>query len=312
MRKIKGFFFDKKIRNKTLIYISVIMICLFGISYFGIYSTVTKIHENPNVDKVRKKPVDLSKKDSFSILLLGVDTGVMGREGGGRADSIIIVTVNPVEERTTMVSVPRDTYTKIANKNKTTKINEAYSYGGAATVINTIQKKFSIPIDFYIEVNMKGLEDVVDVLGGVTVNSPLAFSNYGYEFKKGKNKLDGKKALAYATMRHDDPRGDYGRQGRQRQIIDELIDKIISFRIIANQVGLLKSMGENVKTSLKMDDIIAIQTKYNLSLRNVKQIQVNGAGKMIRGISYQIVSENELKKISQILRKELNFKKKVK
>ena len=211
-----------------------------------------------------------------------------------------------------MVSVPRDTYTKIARKNRTTKINEAYSYGGAATVINTVQKKFGIPIDFYLEVNMKGLQDVVDALGGVTVKSPLKFSNYGYSFRKGRNNLNGKEALAYATMRYDDPTGDYGRQGRQRQIIDALIDKIVSFRVITNQTGLLKSVEKNMKTSLEFEDIVTIQTKYNLALRNIEQIQIKGDGQMMSGVSYQVISKGELARISEILRKELHFKKKYK
>lgn len=307
--KTKEFFKDSK-KRKRFIWGSVIVIVLYGIfTYFGISSTVSKIYSDLKVDKVRKRPVNLKKKEAFSILLLGVDTGAIGRTDTGRADSIVIVTVNPKENKTTMVSVPRDTYTKIAKKNRTTKINEAYSYGGAGTVINTIQKNFKIPIDYYIEVNMKGIQDIVDALGGVTVKSPLAFSNYGYTFRKGRNRLNGKEALAYATMRYDDPKGDYGRQGRQRQVIDALIDKIVSFRAITNQMGLLKSMEKNVRTSLELDDIITIQTKYNLALRNIEQVQLQGEGKMIGGVSYQIISKKESARITTLLKKELNLKK---
>ena len=302
IEKVKNILKDKVKRKKIVIGISVISVIYLILSYFGINYTMSKIHTNLKVDKVRKRPVNLEKKEAFSILLLGVDTGAIGRKGGGRADSIIIVTVNPKENKTTMISVPRDTYTKIARKNKTTKINEAYSYGGAATVINTIQKKFGIPIDFYAEVNMKGLQDVVDALGGVTVKSPLKFSNYGYSFRKGRNSLNGKEALAYATMRYEDPTGDYGRQGRQRQIIDALIDKVVSFRVITNQMGLLKSVEKNIKTSL-----------LNLrGLFNIEQIQIKGDVQMIGGVSYQVISKSEIGRISEILKKELHFKKKYK
>ena len=312
IEKVKNILKDKEKRKKIIVGIVIISVIYLILSYFGINYTMSKIHTNLKVDKVRKRPVNLEKKEAFSILLLGVDTGAIGRKGGGRADSIIIVTVNPKENKTTMISVPRDTYTKIARKNKTTKINEAYSYGGAATVINTIQKKFGIPIDFYAEVNMKGLQDVVDALGGVTVKSPLKFSNYGYSFRKGRNSLNGKEALAYATMRYEDPTGDYGRQGRQRQIIDALIDKVVSFRVITNQMGLLKSVEKNIKTSLTFEDIATIQTKYNLALRNIEQIQIKGDGQMLGGVSYQVISKSEIGRISEILKKELHFKKKYK
>lgn len=305
--KVKEFFRDPKKRKKFFIWSAVAVVLYLVMSFFGLNSALNKMYSDLKIDKVRKRPVNLKKKEAFSMLLMGVDTGAIGRKGGGRADSIVIVTVNPKNDKTTMVSVPRDFYTKLAHKNKTTKINEGYSYGGAATVINTIQKKFNIPIDYYVEVNMKGIEDIVDAMGGVTVKSPLAFSNYGYTFRKGRNSLNGKEALAYATMRYDDPKGDYGRQGRQRQVINALIGKIVSFRAITSQGRLLKSMEKNVKTSLTFDEILSIQSKYNVALRNVEQIQVQGDGQMIGGISYQVISKEELNRISDILRNELNL-----
>lgn len=308
MEKLKDFFKNPLKRKKFFIWSFVIFVFYLLLSFFGVNSTFNKMYSSLKVDKIRKTPVNLKKKEAFSMLLMGIDTGAIGRKGGGRADAIVIVTVNPKDNKTTIVSVPRDYYTKLAGKNRTTKINEAYSYGGAATLINTIQKDFNIPIDYYIEVNMKGIQDVVDALGGVNVKSPLAFSNYGYNFKKGKNHLNGKEALAYATMRHEDPTGDYGRQGRQRQIINALIDKIISYRIVTNQSKLLKSMEKNIKTSLSFDDIILIQSKYREALENVEQIQVKGHGQMIKGISYQIISKKEINKVSETLRKELHLK----
>ena len=309
LEKIKETFRDKTKRKKIIIGVAIFLACYGVLSYLGLSLTFSKIYSNLKIDKVRKRPVNLKKKEAFSILLLGVDTGAIGRKGGGRADAIVIVTVNPKENKTTMVSVPRDTYTKIARKNRTTKINEAYSYGGAATVINTVQKKFGIPIDYYVEVNMKGIQDVVNALGGVSVKSPLAFSNYGYSFRKGRNHLNGKEALAYATMRYEDPTGDYGRQGRQRQVIDALVDKIASFRVVTNQLGLLKSVEKNMKTSLTFEDMVTIQTKYNVALRNIKQVQVQGDGRMIGGVSYQVLSEKEVDRISKLLKQELHFKK---
>ena len=308
VERLKNFFRNPLKRKKFIIWSLVVLVFYLIFSLFGINSTVNKMYSSLKVDKVRKKPVNLKKKEAFSILLLGVDTGAIGRKGGGRADAIVIVTINPKENKTTMVSVPRDYYTKLVGKKKTTKINEGYSYGGAATVINTIQKNFNIPIDYYIEVNLKGIQDVVDALGGVTVKSPLSFSNYGYSFKKGRNHLNGKEALAYATMRHEDPRGDYGRQGRQRQIIDALIDKVLSYRIVTNQTRLLKSVGKNIKTSLSFDDIVLIQGKYREALGNVEQVQVTGDGQMIHGLSYQVIPKKEINRISELLRKELHLK----
>ena len=75
-------------------------------------------------------------------------------------------------------------------------------------------------------------------------------------------------------------------------------------------MGLLKSVEKNIKTSLTFEDIVTIQTKYNLALRNIEQIQIKGDGQMIGGVSYQVISKSEIGRISEILKKELHFKKK--
>lgn len=297
---------DKK---KKIIMIVSLGIFLYGLfTYVGLTFTMYRMHKELDIDQMRRRPVNLKGKEPFSILLLGIDTGDLGRTDTGRADSIVIVTVNPKENRTTMVSVPRDMYTKLANKKKTTKINEAYSYGGVSTLINTIQKKFDIPIDYYIQVNMQGLKEIVDSFGGVKVNNTLSFENYGYSFPKGKIKLNGDEALAYSTMRHQDPGGDYGRQERQRKIIEALIEKITSYRILFNQVGLYNSLGKNVQTSLEFNEIVTIQRKYNEALGNVEQVQVKGNGQMIGGKSFQIVSKGEIRETSELLKEELHYK----
>ena len=251
--------------------ILIALLCLFllvigglGVYAFKVYRDVTNttdnIYEKVDKDEVRKEPVSVDKgEDPFSVLLLGVDTGDLGRTEQGRSDSIMVVTVNPNTNESKIVSIPRDTYTEIIGQGTTDKINHAYAFGGTSMAVNTVQNLLNIPIDYYIEVNMQGVKDLVDAVGGVDVNSPLEFKQNGFEFTKGPVHLDGEKALAFSRNRYDDPTGDYGRQGRQRQVIEAVVKKAATFSTLTNYKDILNALQNNMKTNLTFDNIYYIQ-----------------------------------------------------
>jgi LCP family protein required for cell wall assembly len=181
----------------------------------------------------------LEAGEPVSILLLGVDTGDLGRTEQGRSDSMVVVTINPHTQKTTLLSIPRDTYTEIVGYGTSDKINHAYAFGGTAMSINTVQQMLDIPIDFYVMVNMAGIQEIVDAVGGITVESPLTFNQNGYDFVQGTNQLDGEAALAFARMRYEDPAGDTGRQGRQRLVIEAVIRKLATPETLLNYQTIL-------------------------------------------------------------------------
>ncbi|GAA3319168.1 hypothetical protein GCM10020331_024960 [Ectobacillus funiculus] len=144
----------------------------------------------------------------------------------GRSDTLLVITLNPRTKSMKMVSIPRDTYTEIVGKGKSDKINHAYAFGGIDMSVNTVENFLNIPIDYYIEVNMAGFKDIVDAVGGVDVVNDLDFfHSLVIIFAKGPIHLNGEEALVYSRMRKQDPRGDFGRQMRQRQIIKAVIQK---------------------------------------------------------------------------------------
>ncbi|MCC4312432.1 LCP family protein [Carnobacterium maltaromaticum] len=300
--------------------ILITLLCLFllvigglGVYAFKVYRDVTNttdnIYEKVDKDEVRKEPVSVDKgEDPFSVLLLGVDTGDLGRTEQGRSDSIMVVTVNPNTNESKIVSIPRDTYTEIIGQGTTDKINHAYAFGGTSMAVNTVQNLLNIPIDYYIEVNMQGVKDLVDAVGGVDVNSPLEFKQNGFEFTKGPVHLDGEKALAFSRNRYDDPTGDYGRQGRQRQVIEAVVKKAATFSTLTNYKDILNALQNNMKTNLTFDNMYDIQAKYKAAAGNIEQVQMQGTGEMINDISYQIISPDELARVSGILRNNLELK----
>ncbi|MCS0542957.1 LCP family protein, partial [Aeromonas veronii] len=239
------------------------------------------------------------KKDPISILLMGVDE----RSGDkGRTDTLIVVSVNPNTNSMQMLSIPRDTRVEIVGKGIQDKINHAYAYGGVDMTIDSVENFLDVPIDYYVKVNMEGLQQIVDALGGVQVNSTFAFSYEGASFSEGTQTLNGEEALKYARMRYDDPRGDFGRQDRQKQVIQGIIDKGASITSVTKIDDILGALGNNVKTDISFDEMKTIQANYKGARHNIEQFSIDGIGKTLDAW-YWIVSEDERQAVSSRLKK---------
>ena len=250
----------------------------------------------------------LEAGEPVSILLLGVDTGDLGRTEQGRSDSMVVVTINPHTQKTTLLSIPRDTYTEIVGYGTSDKINHAYAFGGTAMSINTVQQMLDIPIDFYVMVNMAGIQEIVDAVGGITVESPLAFTQNEYDFVQGTNQLDGEAALAFARMRYEDPAGDTGRQGRQRLVIEAVIRKLATPETLLNYQAVLETLSANMQTSFQLSDFYTLQNQdYLGAVGNIEQQQLGGTGDMMNDIYYNFVDEAELTRVRDLLQIELEL-----
>jgi LCP family protein required for cell wall assembly len=223
----------------------------------------------------KKSDSGLQKNKPISILLMGTDTGALGRtETNGRSDTMIVATLNPAKKTTTMVSIPRDTMAKMVGADgiDIQKINAAYSMGGADMAVNSTTALLGAPVSYYAVINMGGLEKIVDALGGVTITPTLSFTNTGETFTAGKaTKMDGKTALAYIRMRYNDPKGDYGRQDRERQVITAVIKAAPSLSNLTKFEQLMSQVQSNFRTNLTFDDMIALYRKYRDAGKTVKQ-----------------------------------------
>ena len=295
----------------ALVFITVVGIYVFDV-YRNIDSTTNEIYEpvDEEVEQVRSSSADLSSKEPISILLLGVDTGDLGRTERGRSDTMMVVTVNPNTKKSTLLSIPRDTYTEIVGYGTNDKLNHAYAFGGNSMAINSVQNLLDIPIDYYVTVNMAGIQEIVNAVGGVDVVSPLTFTSTGYTFYEGDvTHLDGAAALAFARMRYEDPNGDTGRQARQRLIIEGVVDKVTSASILVNYQNILGSLSNNVQTNFQMKDYLALQgNDYLAAARNITSEQMGGSGGIgDDGIYYNWLSEEELYRVQSLLQSELEL-----
>ncbi|ATH95430.1 LCP family protein [Bacillus glycinifermentans] len=294
-----------KIKN-TVLFVLALLITVGGLVSYGVYRNVAKsisnMYEPLHRDSEQKKA---APHDPISILLLGIDE----RPGdNGRPDSMIVMTVNPETKKATMTSIPRDTRVFIRSKNTFSKMNSAYTYGGIEGTVQTVEQFLDIPINYYIKVNMDGFKDIVDAVGGVTVNNRIDFTLEGVHLSKGKLHLDGKTALTYARMRKDDPRGDFGRQQRQREIINQIIHEGAQLKSLTNYQEILTALEKNIKTNLTLDKMIDIQSSYKEAAKDIKQFEIEGEDKKIDGLWFHVVTDEKRKEISKKLRRQLNLK----
>jgi polyisoprenyl-teichoic acid--peptidoglycan teichoic acid transferase len=302
----------KKKRTWLRVTGGVLLLILVGTGVYGytMYKSLTDnletMHQPIEREKSEKRQekVTFTKKEPFSILMLGVDE----RKGDkGRSDTMIVLTVNPNKNSVKMLSVPRDTRTEIVGKGFDDKINHAYAYGDIEMSMDTVENFLDIPIDYYMQINMEGFKDIVDAVGGVTVNNDLDFTYEDVHFPKGEITLNGEKALKYSRMRNEDPRGDFGRQLRQRQIIQAVINEGASVSTLANYDDIFKALGKNVKTNLKFEEMVDIQKHYKAAGKNIEQMTVSGKGTKIDGVYYLIVSDEEKQRIQKDLKAHLEL-----
>ncbi|MGE6203815.1 LytR family transcriptional regulator [Guptibacillus hwajinpoensis] len=299
--------------KKFLIIVGVILGVLViaggGYAYYlydSVKDTASDMHEpiSRETSTLRTEKVETKEKDPISILLMGVDE----RENDqGRSDTMIMITVNPNDNSMMMFNIPRDTRTEIIGRGTVEKMNHAYAYGGVEMAMDTVENFLDVPIDYYFKVNMEAFEDVVSALNGVTVNNPFAFDYGGYTFPKGEVSLNADEALAFSRMRYEDPKGDLGRNDRQREIIKAIIDKGANVGSINKIDDLLEAVGSNVKTNMTFKEMNDIFKNYKGARNNMETFEIDGTGEMIDGLWYYIVSDQEKQSITQKLKEHLEI-----
>lgn len=271
-------------------------------------NTIETMH-NPlsrDNDPERQKELEaiFKGKKAVNLLLLGVDE----RSGDkGRSDTMIVLSLNPKTDAIKMVSIPRDTYVNIPGKGQD-KINHAYAFGDVELSLQTVEENFHIPIHYYASVNMEGFKQGIDALGGVTVHNDTAFSQGGSKFRKGEVQLNGEQALDYIRMRKNDPRGDLGRNERQREVIMAAMDKGASFSSITKFGDILSILGDNVKTNLDKDDMQTLFSNYRSTRNNISTIEIKGNGQKIGGIWYYVLPDSEFGRIQSEIDAHMNAK----
>jgi LCP family protein required for cell wall assembly len=209
---------------------------------------------------------------AVNILLLGSDSRgaptTVGATGVSdqRADTMMLVHVDADRRNVYLISIMRDLWVPIPG-NGTAKINAALAWGGTPLVIQTVEQLLGARIDHVAIVDFAGLTAMTNALGGVDVDSPVAFTTVApphHTFVKGMNHLDGEQALAFARERYAFPTADYQRVADQQALMRGFAAKLMSFSVLSDP-GRLTDFATAAGSSVKVDQGFGLQEMLQLA-----------------------------------------------
>ena len=243
------------------------------------YVYYTEISANTSAVNVTQEP--------FTVLVTGIDTyGSIATTS--RSDVNMLVTVNPVTKNIQLVSIPRDYYVETdCDPNLGCAVGEMdklthTGLHGADTTRATLEKLFGIDINYTLRVNFSSVQNIVDALGGITVDNRdgYAFSIGGYTFTQDILELNGDQALMFSRERHSFAEGDRERGRNQMRVIQGMIDKATSPAILTSYMSFLDAVGDSFETDMSSSDIRAL---VNMQLSQggswtIGSVSVNGTG----------------------------------
>ena len=276
----------KKRLKKIAIFILVVLIVGGAFAYYQVNQIFAKMNtvdfptsnEELGISSYVDDYYGAESKYIKNYALFGVDS--RGEESG-RTDSLMICSVNTKTGEISLTSILRDSYIQIAQTDGQDygfdKINAAHSYGGPLMTVKTLNENFDMNITDYVEVNFAAVADIVDALGGITVdvkedeidnlnkfireNNKLLGGEASKELtKSGEQTLDGKQALSYCRIRYAG-NGDYQRTARQRIVMNKIYQKLKDSSLLT-QKEALEAVLPYITTSLKPNDMWPIIMAY--------------------------------------------------
>lgn len=236
-------------------------------------------------------------EDRVNVLLLGM--GGVGHDGPYLTDTIMIASIKPSTKEIALISIPRDLGVSIPGYGLQ-KINHANAYGelkkpdwGAALATEVVSKNFNIDIPYYIRLDFKAFEEIIDELGGVTVTVDRAFTDAEFpapkneyktiSFKAGSQTMDGETALTYARSRHGNngEGSDFARARRQQKILSALKEKVTDIGVIANPItvtNILTDLENHLTTNMEFDELVALaKLGKNADTNSIKSLVLDSS-----------------------------------
>ncbi len=196
-----------------------------------------------------------SPEEPVTVLMLGTDSRDFETDRG-RADTIMLLYLDPEKVEGSLLSIPRDTLVDIPGHGED-KINAAYAYGGEELMLKTVAQFLDAEINHYVTLDFNGFIQLIDALDGVEVfiERPMDDPKSGTFFSAGRHKFTGEQALAYTRDRSTEL-GDIGRIQRQQDVFRALLDQKLNIRYLSNIHYYFNILAENVWTDLDIMTIL--------------------------------------------------------
>jgi LCP family protein required for cell wall assembly len=244
-----------------------------------------------------------------TFLLLGSDTRGAANEVA-RSDTIMVLRLNPEKKMGYLISIPRDTWTRIQGHGKK-KINAAFQYGGPRLMIETVRDFTGLDINHYAIVDFQGFKEIVDALGGIDIDveKDMQDTRLQMDMHAGYQHLDGEEALKYVRIRHCDD--DFGRMGRQQKFLKAVMDKLLRLSSVFRIPQLANIASQNIRTDsdLGVPDMIAYgQMIREIGRNNIQMATVPGVPGWAGSASVVFPDEQKTAWIFERVRSDLPLK----
>ena len=216
--------------GKRFLTVILVLATLCALFYLGFTLALSRL-DRPEIDtkQYEEQPSAapawsvLEDSSVINILLIGKDKGDDGMSS--RSDTSMLVSIDTKNKQLKLTSFLRDMYLEIPTVGQS-RLNAAYANGGAALTMQTLENNFRVNIDKYIEIDFENFAAVIDKMGGIDIDMNAAVAaegnkNIGSHWTEGVNHLSGEEALYYARIRATD--SDFGRTGRQRQVVEAML-----------------------------------------------------------------------------------------
>jgi LCP family protein required for cell wall assembly len=247
-------------------------------------------------------------EDKINVLIVGKDVADSGSSNeGGRADTIIIVSVDLVNKSMFLLSIPRDTLVDIPGRGKD-KINHSYFFGGIDLLTQCVEKLLNVPVDYYAITDFLGFKDIVDTLGGVVIDVDKKMDYHTYDgviyIEAGLQRLDGDLALQYVRYRHD-PLGDITRTQRQQNFLLSLAREIMATENIGKLYRVIPKIRETIDTDFTTAQLAKLAVLFSgMGIESLASDTLPGDFATIKNISYW---QPRMKEIQVIVQREFGY-----
>lgn len=252
-------------------------------------------------DKIRE---DEKLNERINILLLGIDDGdsEAAETEPKRTDAIILLSVDPQNNKVAVLSIPRDTKVVLPGHKDPEKINAAYAYGGAVMAKQTVANLLRVPIHYYALANWRGFIDVVNLIGGVDlyVDKDMyyedPYADLVIDIKHGYQHMDGETAGKYVRFRKDEL-GDIGRVQRQQKFLKAAAEQMFSVQNVTKISSLLAVLDKYVETDLNTLTMLKAANSFKLfGDDKLRSCMLYGQFDDSSGVSYWSASQTDVNK----------------
>lgn len=305
----------QRIRRAILLSALVLVIAAGGTAYW-LYSRLDGNIKGVDINKAlgEDRPEKLPTSGQ-NLLVLGSDSragaenkalGGGGAVSGARSDTAMVVHIPEGRSKAVAVSIPRDTLvtrpectkadgSTVGSANRV-MFNSVYSQVGPACVVKTVEKMSGVRIDHYLEINFAGFKDLVDAIGGVTVDVPqdIHDKSSGLDLTAGPHKLNGTESLSYVRTRHGIGDGsDLGRIGLQQQFILALLSEVKSQDLLSSPTSTYK-LANSATKSLTTDEDLASLTSLAEFARSMQGVDPGTMETIMLPVAYDKVDPNRV------------------